>query len=663
MSRKNWSVRPSKFAVAVAVTCAGLATALGVAPVSAIALDVDPQAQTEVAQTAEAPATAFAATADAAQAENPATTDAPAVATQAATSVARIGDKDYDSLDAALADATGGSTIELLADASISSTNKLAKNVTIAGAGHTVAVTAQPNTESGGLEVEAKLVFSNAKVTFSNQLSISSKWDVVLKGNGALEFRDGATATFADSGLYVQNPTAACGLTLDGATTSVTFSDLGYTAIMAEGKPAPTASVNVNNGASLIVEKGAINGITGMNVNVTGGSKLSICDNGNQGLVRCNFVVDASTATISRNDMGITGYRNTKVLSLINGGTLTMEDNTSSGIFLYGGNVDVQAGAHLSISGTGKGYTGEPDYYTGAIATYRAAANVSFADGATVELVNNPLGAVNNAAGTVSFGAGTVVTGNGAREGSNVVQLGGGIKNSQGGKVTVREGAVLCNNSAVVAGDDVYSDSGMVRLPATGSSWTLDEQHDGTAAHAISGWFKDGLEGEVPARWEAHASEAASNRIDRVAAGSFEQPMALKAAHGLLVNVDYKYVGDAKPDGAVPPAADNDLEDGSAYTGKTVDVPEGWTFDGWYTDEACTTKWVDGTALDGSMTLYGKWSKKPEKSGEKGDKPNKSRDKKLPQTGDANNAAVPVALAGAAAVCVAGGLVASKRRK
>ena len=433
MSRKNWSVRPSKFAVAVAVTCAGLATALGVAPVSAIALDVDPQAQTEVAQTAEAPATASAATADAALAENPATTDAPAVATQAATSVARIGDKDYDSLDAALADATGGSTIELLADASISSTNKLAKNVTIAGAGHTVAVTAQPNTESGGLEVEAKLIFSNAKVTFSNQLSISSKWDVVLKGNGALEFRDGATATFADSGLYVQNPTAACGLTLDGATTSVTFSDLGYTAIMAEGKPAPTASVNVNNGASLIVEKGAINGITGMNVNVTGGSKLSICDNGNQGLVRCNFVVDASTATISRNDMGITGYRNTKVLSLINGGTLTIEDNTSSGIFLYGGNVDVQAGAHLSISGTGKGYTGEPDYYTGAIATYRAAANVSFADGATVELVNNPLGAVNNAAGTVSFGAGTVVTGNGAREGSNVVQLGGGIKNSQGG--------------------------------------------------------------------------------------------------------------------------------------------------------------------------------------------------------------------------------------
>lgn len=216
--------------------------------------------------------------------------------------------------------------------------------------------------------------------------------------------------------------------------------------------------------------------------------------------------------------------------------------------------------------------------------------------------------------------------------------------------MTVANGAKLYNNHAATADDDIYS-TGVMDFKATGSDWQLDDA-SGNCSHAIDGWYDD-AEGT---RWSAHND---AKHVQAVEAGKLEGALALKAAHGLAC-VDYAYVGDA-PSDAVLPSTDVDLEFGSAYTAKAQAAVAGWTFDGWYADEACTVKWEDGAELPGSMTLYGKWTKNPEKPATPAEtqKPttpkSASKAKKgVPQTGDQSFAAAPALLGGGAAAIVLG---------
>mgnify|MGYP001256553976 CR=1 FL=1 len=105
------------------------------------------------------------------------------------------------------------------------------------------------------------------------------------------------------------------------------------------------ALLNIENDSHLLIENSAINGMTRFITTVTG-STLRVLNCANQGLVRCPLTLDDSTAEISGNDYGISGYNKTDVLTMKNGSSLTMEDNNSAGIFLYGGNIDVQDARH-----------------------------------------------------------------------------------------------------------------------------------------------------------------------------------------------------------------------------------------------------------------------------------------------------------------------------
>ncbi|MDR1782174.1 MAG: InlB B-repeat-containing protein [Bacilli bacterium] len=72
-------------------------------------------------------------------------------------------------------------------------------------------------------------------------------------------------------------------------------------------------------------------------------------------------------------------------------------------------------------------------------------------------------------------------------------------------------------------------------------------------------------------------------------------------------NIDYQYVGDVPSDAVVP---DSDTVDyGDQYVAKDATDVDDYTFDGWYTDSSLTTKFVDGTAITGDLTLYGKYTK------------------------------------------------------
>ena len=552
--------------------------------------------------------------------------------------MATIGNATYASLDDALKAANSGDTIELQQDGVIATTNTISKAVTIKGNGKcSVEVKSQSGTDDGRLNISGSgsLTFDNAKVSFGNP----SNWSVVMSDSGKLSFVNGSTATFTQHGIY----TVGSGVEINVDNSSLTFSGTSYTSLMNEHQNGKGyAKINVTNGGNLTVEKSAINGATGFAIKVKS-AELHIDNNGNQGLVRCITKLDASKATISGNDYGITGYAGLDNLTLTNGSKLEMANNKSAGIFLWGGNVDVQDGTKLSITGTGAEGVKQDAGFTGAIACARSAANVNLSDGAAVSLVDNPAGAINSD-GTTYVGKGTEILRNGS-----AVEVGGGIWNR--GTVTVADGAKLYNNHASKAGDDIYS-TGVMDFKATGSDWQLDDNL-GNCGHAIDAWYDDA---EGTRRWSAHND---SKHVKAVEAGKLEGALALKAAHGFAC-VDYAYVGEA-PSDAVLPSTDVDLEFGSAYTAKAQAAVAGWTFDGWYADEACTVKWTDGAELPGSMTLYGKWTKNPEAPATPAEtqkpttpKPASKAKKGVPQTGDQSFAAVPALLAGGAAAIALG---------
>ena len=590
-----------------------------------------------------APALAFA---DEAVAGSAAVETTAADETAESKPVAKIGDATYASLDEALAAANSGDTIELQQDGVIATTNTISKAVTIKGNGKcSVEVKSQSGTDDGRLNISGSgsLTFDNAKVSFGNP----SNWSVVMSDSGKLSFVNGSTATFTQHGIY----TVGSGVEINVDKSSLTFSGTSYTSLMNEYQNGKGyAKINVTNGANLTIEKSAINGATGFAIKVKS-AELHIDNNGNQGLVRCITKLDASKATISGNDYGITGYAGLDNLTLTNGSKLEMANNKSAGIFLWGGNVDVQDGTKLSITGTGAEGVKQDLGFTGAIACKSinpdSPANVNLSDGATVSLVDNPAGAINSD-GNIYVGKGTEILCNGS-----AVEVGGGIWNR--GTVTVADGAKLYNNHASKAGDDIYSTgAGVVDFKATGSDWQLDGNL-GNCGHAIDGWYDD-AEGT---RWSAHDD---AKHVNAVEAGKLEGALALKAAHGLAC-VDYAYVGDA-PSDAVLPSSDVNLEFGSAYTAKAQASVDGWAFAGWYTDEACTVKWTDGAELPGSMTLYGKWTKNPDTPATPAEtqkpttsKPASKAKKGVPQTGDQSFAAVPAFLAGGASAIALGAKV------
>lgn len=73
--------------------------------------------------------------------------------------------------------------------------------------------------------------------------------------------------------------------------------------------------------------------------------------------------------------------------------------------------------------------------------------------------------------------------------------------------------------------------------------------------------------------------------------------------------IRYKWISTDNPTDVTPPANDY-IRTGRAYTAKAQqNSHQGYTFDGWYTDEECTQPFVDGTVLNTDTVLYGHWTR------------------------------------------------------
>ena len=663
-------MKMNRTSAAAAVIAAGLVASLGaLAPATVNADELTAAAPAAATQSADAEDPAAdvaddaAADADAAPSDGAAVTAVSAVAlsdesaaapeakTPVADPVAKIGNTGYATLDDAVAAAKDGDTIELCKDAVTVGLN-LSKDLTIDGKGNALKFTDK------GIALWGKaLMFKNVNVTMNgigstpytaewNWQSICASKDASLTLNGATLTMDGTGTAGNTHAIYF---TGNNKLNLTNAST-LTISNYAQDALEWDGGDGGY-NVNIEDGSAYTSDHNR-SGFTGTFYATIDSSTVKVLNSTGNGSNGTYYTIKNNSDVTFENSgtWGISAWR----IDMSNGSKLHANSNGYSGIWTRVLNVDASCSVEVDGNGT-KGFAAKTN---GGIFFQGNGKIASVIEkGADVTITNNAGSGIYTAqkACNLTIGSATITNnGTGACNKENIgADMGGGVYNV--GTMKLDSSVVIYNNHAANAGDDIYSTgAGVTDFGNVGTDWVLDDCN-----HTIDGWYVDGKD----SRWSAHKEP----KFTALAQFSkYEGEVALKAAHG-LVRVDYQYVGDA-PTNAVLPDTDEGLEVGSSYTAQAQNPVDGWTFAGWYTDEACTTQWVDGTPLTGSMTLYGKWTKNPETPATPADtqkpttnKPAKKQVKKsIPKTGDETSSALPFALFGGAAAVI--GLGVKSRR-
>lgn len=519
--------------------------------------------------------------------------------TPLSTPVARIaGGAEFATFDEAVAAAPDGSTIELLADASTTGLN-LSKNLTIDGgsAKYSLAFTDK------GIALWGKsLTFKNVNATMngvgSTPYTAEWNWSSICAG--------------ANSSITLDNAS----LSLDGSGTAGNTHAI-YLCQNDKLNVQNASTLSIKNYAQDALEWDGGNG--GYNLNITGGSTY-LSDHNRSGIVGTFYAtIDSSTVNVTNSTgngsngtyyaikngskvafdnngaWGISAWR----IDMTGNSSLSAANNAYSGVWTRVLNLDSSCTLDVEKNGTRGTAAQNAGITFFGNGTYRS----EIAQGAQVTIKNNAgCGiATKQTACNLTIGSATITNnGTGAVNANGTgAQKGGGIYNM--GTLTLGPSVEIYNNHASIAGDDLYGEAGkaVTQFDKTGTGWILDDCDE-----AIDSWYHDPQEN----RWNAHPEAEESAYVITKAEGKIEGELALKAAHGLAV--EYQYVGEF-PAEAQKPETETGLQTLPYYAATQGTVP-GWTFDGWYTDEACTAKWVDYTPLAGNMTLYGKWTKTAE---------------------------------------------------
>ena len=667
-------MKMNRTSAAAAVIAAGLVASLGAlapATVSADELTAAAPATTSQSADAEDPAAdvadGAAADADAAPSDGAAVSAVSAVAlsdesaaapeakTPAPAEVAEFNGKKYASFDEALAVAkkTNGATIKLLADAETAGLN-LDKDLTIDGDGHALKFT-----DKGIALWGHALVLKNVNASMagigSTPYTAEWNWMTVCASKDASLTLDGATLTMDGAGAGNVHAIYFCSnnkLNLKNAS-NLTIKNYRQDALEWDGGD---GGYNVNiEGGSTYTSNHCRSGFTGTFVVTIDKSKVNVVNSTGNGSNGSHFDIKNKSVV----DFSGNGSHGLSAGNLfIDNSTVTASNNALTGI-IFTGKGEFKS-ANVQISGT-KGTS----YWNAGMRLMKANAKLDVDAASTVAITGNKVTGLfldSGARATFAEGANLTITGNDASSANcsakkELAQMGGGVVVRSDASLTLHNSAVIDNNNAALAGDDIYVEKGGT-ITVGNTHKDILAGFEGDCSHTIDGWYVDGKD----SRWSAHGE---TKYVKAVQPGTYEAkeaPVALKAAHG-LASVNYQYVGDV-PEGTKAPVPDTDLELYAPYTAKTQNPVDGYTFDGWYTDEACTTKWNDGTPLTGSMTLYGKWTKNPETPATPSDttnKPAKKQVKKsIPKTGDETSSALPFALFGGAAAVI--GLGVKSRR-
>ena len=438
--------------------------------------------------------------------------------------VARIDETKYNTFDEAVAAAKNGETVTLCADAETAGLN-LSKDLTVDGDGHALKFT-----DKGIALWGHALVLKNVNASMAgigstpytaewNWMSVSASRDASLTLDGATLTMDGTGAGNVHaiyfgsnnklnlkngSNLTIKNYRQDA-LEWDGGDGGYNVNIEGgstYTSDHCRSGFTGTFVVTVDNSKVNVVNSTG-NGSNGSHFNIKNDSKVDFSGNGSHGLSAGNLTIDSSTVTAENN--GLTGI-------------------------IFTGKGEFKS-ANVHISGT-KGTS----YWNAGMRLMKANAKLDVDAASTVSITENKVTGLyldSSSHATFADGAKLTITGNDASQDNcstkkDAARMGGGVMVRSNASLTLPASAKIDNNHAALAGDDLYAEQGaMIKFGETVDGDTLTAFNG--CGDAITGWFDDSKD----ARWCAHWTDDTPWHVDAVEAGSYETPIALKAAHGV----------------------------------------------------------------------------------------------------------------------------------
>ena len=541
--------------------------------------------------------------------------------TPAPTFTAKIGDTEYETLDAAINAAQDGATIEIGKDITLDNGLAFAgvSELTIKGAEN---VNPTITLNDFGMYLE------NTNVTFQDI-------EIVVNAitNASPEHTGGTANLINGSDFTLDNAS----LTLNGPANHTGGSGMYLykksNLYVTNGSKVEISGFNGNRASGIYADNSEYEDMPNRNIQVTGRSSITIAD------------CDWHGMTINPIDILIDGYSKIDIsdcgnvkygggLGCYYGGvtisdhsSLITNDNRGSGWGVFANGMSIDSTSSLSACGN-----------TGHGAVLAAKSNIS--SGATVTLNKNMGSGLRVYTGSdywygnVTIEEGADFTASGNEHGIEI--LGGGVLDMQDGIVTnnhsssyggglynrggdakISGKAAIYNNHADTAGDDIYnctyttkknvSYEPSLTLSPVGENWVLDDCND-----PIVGWYQDGKEkreDDTYKRWNGDATDDSYYAKEyTVGEAAVSDALALKAAHGKFCNVTYEVTGDIPSDAGAAPASVK-VKMGGSYTVAPAQTTSQsrYTFIGWR---------VDGTGdivtslenLQQDVKLVGVWS-------------------------------------------------------
>lgn len=453
--------------------------------------------------------------------------------------VARIGEKEYNTFDEAVADAENGETVTLLDDAETAGLN-LSKDLTIDGGDRyalnftdkgialwgkaltfknvTVSMTgigstpytAEWNWMSVGASKDASLTLDGATLTMDGTgtpLPVNDKdphtHAIYFCSNNKLNLKNGSNLTiknYAQDALEWNGGDGGYNVNIEGGST--------YTSDHCRSGFAGTFVVTVDNSKVNVVNSTG-NGSNGSHFNIKNDSTVDFSGNGGHGLSAGDLTIDHSTVTANNNAYNgiiFTGKGEFK--------SANVQISRTKGALYWNAGMRLLKPKDESLS--------------------HATLNVDAAS--TVSITENKVTGLFLDAGaqaTFAEGAKLTITGNDASQENcstkkDAAQMGGGVMVRSKASLSLPASARIDNNHAALAGDDLCAEQGAkISFGKTVEGDTLTAFNG--CGDAITGWFDDSKD----ARWCAHWTDNTPWHVDAVEARSYETPVALKAAHGV----------------------------------------------------------------------------------------------------------------------------------
>ncbi len=457
--------------------------------------------------------------------------------------VAKVGDESYTTLDNAVENADGGSTIKRLADCEL--TKGFNKTLTFTG-GHKITINKQLTSNGEGwmcfglYDPSRVLTFDGVEVEWNSEVG-TAPW-LMLSLSGTMNVTNGAKVSFTvDSGstgsrnaIYMNAGSSI------NVTNGSTFEINGYGTAGKEGQglqldKTGTATVNVSGGSTFLIDgtnRGYVNSPT-INVDNSTFTVQNCTSNASNG---GNFTASNGAKVVYQNNAGHGLSANDVVVT--GGSSIVSEGNGYYGIKAQGKFL-VDKTSSLTVTHN----SGSGDF--AGLKLQSAVTDGKVESGATVTITDNYCSGLSNN-GKVVFDEGSHLTITGNMNDKGTTSNGGGIYNSgASANLTIPSDTVIYNNHAKTAGDDIFNNAtSTITFPKVGSDWALDGKGINGAADdctdAIDAWYDDAS----GARWEAHADSYDDVHVVKYDMGDAATKTvtgltALKAAHGLgTVSVD-----------------------------------------------------------------------------------------------------------------------------